>query len=242
MRKRLRTALAWMALCALSGAACSEKLAARKGLSDGDLYERGRQMAEKKKYQDAIEPFQLLLERFPNSPFASAAQLGLADARAANKDFVEAESAYDDFLHLYPASDNVPYALFRKGELLFRQIAPPGRDQGKTQEALKTFTLLAEKHPASPYAASARQRIAALRDRLAAHEEVVVIHYLARKRYESAEIRARRALERYADTAAAPRLLARMAEALEKQGKKDEADKARRSLSEKFPNFGAKKK
>lgn len=246
MRKGIPLPVLGAILGAILGAlllpSCSEKLARMKGLTDKDFYARGQQMMAKKNSGDAIEAFQLLLERFPNSPLAPGAQLSLADAEAASKKDVEAESAYDDFLRLYPASDNVPYALSRKGELLFRQIGSPERDQTKTHEALKTFTRLVEKSPNSPYAAKARERVKELRTRLAEHEEAVAAHYLARKQYDSAEARSRRALADYPDTSVAPRLLSDLAAALKRQGKKEEAAQVRRTLKEKFPDFGAKKK
>ena len=220
--------------------ACSDKVAKQTGLTDAELLARGEQRLARKKYRPAIEHFQSLLERFPASPLAARAQLLLGDARMDNKDNVEAEVAFDDFLRLYPASDNVPYALFRKGELLFRQVGDPARDQTKTIEAVKTFTLLREKDPNGPYAARAAARIGELRGRLAAHEERVVAHYLRRRQYDSAEARARRALADYPDTKETPRLLALLADALDGRGRKAEAAEVRKSLSEKFPERGAK--
>ena len=214
---------------------CSEKLANRTDLSDADLYARGRRYADRKKFDDAIEHFQALLERFPTSPLAPGAQLALADARMENRDFVEAEIAFDDFLRLYPASDNVPYALFRKGELVFRQMGKPGRDQTKTVEALNTFSLLREKYPSSPQASAAANRLREIRNRLAEHEVYVVSHYLSRGKYGSAETRAKRALADYPDAASAPTLLSLLAEALQREGKAEDAAEARRSLQEKFP-------
>ncbi len=220
--------------------ACSEKVSKQTGLTDADLLARGEQRLAQKKYRGAIEHFQSLLERFPASPLAARAQLLLGDARMDNKDDVEAEVAFDDFLRLYPASDNVPYALFRKGELLTRQVGDPARDQTKTVEAIQTVTLLREKDPNGPYAARAGARIGELRGRLAAHEERVVAHYLKRKQYDSAEARARRALSDYPDTKETPRLLSLLADALDRRGRKAEAAEVRKTLSEKFPERGAK--
>lgn len=221
--------------------ACTEKLAKQTGLAAPDLFDRGQQKFVAKKYQDAIESFQLLLERFPNSPFAAKAQLGLADARMNNKDDVEAEAAFDDFLRLYPADDNVVYALYRKGELLARQVADPGRDQTKTRDAVKAFTQVLEKSPKGPYSPIAAVKIGELRNRLAEHEKRVVSHYLTRKHYAGAEARARRTLSEYPETAVVPSLLSFLAEALEKQEKKAEAAEVRKNLAEKFPAPGKKK-
>ncbi|NJD62556.1 MAG: outer membrane protein assembly factor BamD [Deltaproteobacteria bacterium] len=221
--------------------ACTEKLAKQQGLSATDLFAKGQQKAAAKKYKEAVEAYQVLLERFPNSPLASRAQLGLAEARMNNKDDVEAEVAFDDFLRLYPADDNVTYACYRKGELLARQALDPGRDQSKTLEAIKSFTKAREKDPNGPYAAKASARIAELRNRLAEHEKRVVAHYFGRKHFASAEARARRALSEYPESAAVPSLLSLLAESLEKQGKKGEAAEVRKGLAEKFPARGGKK-
>lgn len=230
--------LAILAAAVLLAPSCSEKLAKRTDLSDSDLLSRGRQKAAQKRHDDAIEHFRVLLERFPTSPLAPKAQIALADALAENGDAVEAEIAFDDFVRLYPASDNVPYALFRKGELLFRQMGKPGRDQAKTVEAMKTFLLLREKYPSSPLASSAAGRIREIRNRLAEHDVRVVSHYLTRGKYDSAEARAKRALSEYPDAASAPELISLLAKALERQGKTEDAVEARKSLREKFPDGG----
>ncbi len=236
LHRRLAAGLVLLVLLS----ACSEKLSKQTGLTDTELLARGEQKFAARKYGAAIEHFQVLLERFPASPLAARAQLRLADARMENKDNIEAEVAFDDFLRLYPASDNVPYALFRKGELLSRQVGDPARDQTKTHEAAKAFTLLLEKDPNGPYAAKAREQVREMRARLAAHEERIVAYYLRRKQYVSAEARARRALADYPDTKETPRLLSLLADSLDRAGKKAEASEVRKSLSEKFPESGAK--
>ena len=221
-------------------ASCSGKLSKQTGLTDADLLARGQEKFAKKKYGSAIDHFQVLLERFPASPLAARAQLLLGDARMENGDDIEAEVAFDDFLRLYPASDNVSYVLSRKGDLLARQVGDPARDQTKTIEAVKTFAQLRDKDPNGPYAARAAERIRELRGRLAAHEERVISHYLRRGQYDSAEARARRALGDYPDTKETPRLLSLLAEALDRAGRTAEAADVRKSLSEKFPESGLK--
>jgi len=67
-----------------------------------------QQQAERKKYGAASEAFQVLLERFPTSPLAARAQFGLATNRMANKEEIEAEVAFDDFLRLYPRTRRFP--------------------------------------------------------------------------------------------------------------------------------------
>ena len=229
-------------LILLFSSGCSEKLSRQSGLTDAGLFARGQKQAEEKKYKAASESFQVLLERFPTSPLAAQAQFGLASGRMANRDEAEAEVAFDDFLRLYPADPKVPDALFMKGTLLSRQSLPPGRDQGKTLEAIKAYTLFLEREPASPRAQQASGKIRELRNRLALHEANVVDHFLARKRFDSAEARARRAVASFPDVPAAPRLLSLLAQALEKQGKREEAETFRKTLAEEYPEHGGKKR
>ena len=230
------------ALILLIFSGCSEKLSRQTGLTDAGLFARGQKQAEQKKYKAASESFQVLLERFPTSPLAAQAQFGLASGRMANRDEAEAEVAFDDYLRLYPADPKIPDALFMKGTLLSRQSLPPGRDQGKTLEAIKAYTLFLEREPASPRAQQASGKIRELRNRLALHEANVVDHFLTRKRFDSAEARARRAVASFPDVPAAPRLLSLLAQSLEKQGKREEAETFRKTLAEKYPEHGGKKR
>lgn len=218
--------------------ACTEKLAGRTDLSDARLLEMGQERLAKKKPGDAIEAFRLLLSRYPNSPLAPRAQIGLGEAHMKNGDEVEAEAAFDDFLRLYPADADVPRALFLRGEVLVLQAGAPGRDQSRTVDAVKTYARLLERDPGGPHAAAAAKRIAELKDRLARSEAGVVEFYVTRKRYASAEARARKALSEFPDTGQTPFLLALLARALEKQGKTDDAAEVRRILAERFPGGG----
>jgi len=241
--RRMRFFLATRAaLILLLASGCSEKLSRQSGLTDAGLFARAQRQVEQKKYGPASTTFQLLLERFPTSPLAARAQFGLASSRMSNKEETEAEVAFDDFLRLYPSDPKVPDALLLKGDLLFRQALPPGRDQGKTRDAIKAYTLLLERDPASPRAREASGKIRDLRNRLALHEATVVNHFLSRKLYDSAEARARRAISAYPDVPAAPKLLSLLAEALEKQGKREEAETTRKTLAEKYPAAGRAKR
>src|SRR5512135_713259 len=162
------------ALILLFPSGCSKKLSKQTGLTDADLFARGQKQAEGKHYGAAAEAFQLLIERFPSSPLAPRAQFGLATNRMANKDDVEAEVAFDDFLRLYPSDPKVPDALFLKGELLARQVLAPGRDQGKTREAIKAYTSFLEKEQGTPRAREASGKILELRNRLSLNEASIV--------------------------------------------------------------------
>jgi len=229
-------------LILLFSSGCSDKLSRQAGLTDTDLFARGQQQAERKRYKAAAEAYKVLLERFPTSPLAPKAQFGLAVNRMSGKEETEAEVAFDDFLRLYPADPKVPDALLMKGDLLSRQVLSPGRDQGKTREAIKAYTLFLEKEPGTPRAREISGKISALRNRLAQHESNVVKFFLTRKMYDSAEARARSAVAAYSDVPVARTLLTQLVQALEKGGKKAEAETFRKTLAEKYPEPEGKKR
>lgn len=242
MPKALRATVPALALCLLMlTSGCSAKLSKQTNLSAAELFSIGEKKAEQKKYSDAAEAFQLLIERYPTSPLAARAQFGLAQNRMLDGSDVEAEVAFDDFLRLYPADPRVPDALFLKGQLLARQVLAPERDQTKTREAVKAFSLFLEKEPSSPRAAEAARKIRDLRNRLALHEVAVVSNYMARNLYESAAARARRALAEFPDVPATPTLMALLAESLGKEGLIEDAAETKKVLAEKFPGYEGEK-
>ena len=229
---------AWMAtatitICLLSFG-CSKKLANQKDLSEAALFTRGQQMEARKKYDEAAEAFRLLVERFPNSPLAPQSQFSLASNLIKLKETTEAEVAFDDFMRLYPADTKVADALFLKGDLLRQQILPPGRSQDKTRESIETYKRFLEKEHDTPRAKTAVSNIKELRSHLLLHEEEIVSHLLSRKKYESAELRAKRALEEYPDASNTAKLQSMLAQALKKQGKKDETEQTLKNREEKL--------
>lgn len=213
---------------------CSKKLANQKNLSETALFARGQQMEQQKKHEKAAEAFRLLVERFPNSPLAPQGQFGLASNLMAIKKNTEAEAAFDDFLRLYPANPKVADALLLKGDLLNQQILPPGLFQEKTRESIETYKQFLEKEKDTPRAETAVSKIRKLRDHLFLHEEKIVSHLISRKKYESAELRAKRTLEEYPDATQTAKLQSMLAQALKKQGKNDDAEQAPKSHDQKL--------
>ncbi|MCL1925538.1 MAG: outer membrane protein assembly factor BamD [Syntrophorhabdaceae bacterium] len=230
---RAWVAAATIVICLLP-LGCSKKLAVQKNLSESALFARGQQMEQQKKHRKAAEAFRLLVERFPNSSMAPQSQFGLASNLMKFKENTEAEVAFDDFLRLYPANPKVADALLLKGELLRQQILPLGRSQDKARESIETYKQFLEKEKDTPRTETAVLEIRKLRHHLFLHEENIVSHLLSRKKYESAELRAKRVLEEYPDVTQTTKLQSMLAKALQKQGKNDDAGQAPKSSDEKL--------
>jgi len=158
------------------------------------MAQEGIKQLKKKDYQEAIETFEKVRDRYPYSEQALLAQLKVADANFYSKKYDEAFQAYKEFEKLHPTNKAVPYCIYREGLCCFRQRSTIDRDQTYTQRAISEFKRLKQKHPQSEYITKADQYLARCRRDLADHEFYVAEFYFRTKRYQAA-------LDRYQDLA-----------------------------------------
>ena len=110
---------------------------------------------QKKKYEDAIETFEKVRDRYPYSDQAMLAQIKLADAYFYKKKYDEALQAYKEFEKLHPTNKAVPYCIYREGLCFYRQRSTIDRDQTFTTKAMEEFSRLKKKYPESEFVAKA---------------------------------------------------------------------------------------
>jgi len=154
------------------------------------LAEEGIKNLKKKNYEDAIDTFEKVRDRYPYSEQALLAQIKLADAYFYKKKYDEALQAYKDFEKLHPTNKAVPYCVYRQGMCYYRQRSTIDRDQTYTTKALEEFKRLKKKYPQSEYIPKADKFIAQCRKDLGEHEYYIAEFYYKTKRYQAA-------LERY---------------------------------------------
>jgi len=126
------------------------------------LYARGTADYQEGSYKRAREVFTRLKEEYPLHELAVLAELGIADSYYSNKDYVEAEGVYRDFVELHPTDENVPYAIYQTGMCHFQQIEDIDRDQTQTVKARKEFEKLTARYPQSKFALLAEKMSATL--------------------------------------------------------------------------------
>jgi len=163
------------------------------------MAEEGIQQMKKKKYDDAIETFEMVRDRYPYSEQALLAQIKVADAYYYNKKWDEALQAYKEFEKLHPTNKAVPYAVFRQGMCYYRQRSTIDRDQTYTFKALQEFRRLKQKYPNSEYIAKAEKYMARCRQDLAEHEFYIAQFYYKTKRYKAALDRFQGLIQEYPD-------------------------------------------
>lgn len=150
------------------------------------MAEEGIKQLKKKKYEDAIETFEKLKDRYPYSDQAMLAQIKVADAYFYKKKYDEALQAYKEFEKLHPTNKAVPYCIYRQGLCYYRQRSTIDRDQTFTTKALAEFKRLKQKYPESEYTPKGEANIAKCRQDLAEHEFYVGEFYFRTKRYPAA--------------------------------------------------------
>jgi outer membrane protein assembly factor BamD len=114
------------------------------------------------------------------------AELGIADSYFSDKEYVEAENAYRDFITLYPTNENVPYAHYQTGMCHYLQIGAIDRDQTETIKARREFERLVARYPQSKFSTLAEQMVRECKSKLAEHEFYVGNFYFKQKKYEAA--------------------------------------------------------
>jgi len=185
-----------------------------------DYFNHGR-------YMLAEEIFQQIKDRYPFSPYATLAELRLADCKFHEGLYEEALPLYEEFEKLHPTNEAMPYVIFQEGSCYYRLMESPDRDQSATKKMIRTYERLLHRYPDSPYTYEAKKRIQKGREQLAMHEVVVAKWYYRTRHYPQAKMRLLTALEKYPETKAsneAKKLLSKVDRALARaDGTSDES-------------------
>lgn len=157
----------------------------RSGTPEG-LYEYGCSRYQDGKYKKAIEAFQRLKEEYPLSKFAIMAELGIADSYFSQKEYIDAEMYYNDFISLHPTNENLPYVIYQLGMCHYKQMYSIDRDQTETLKAKKEFERLISRFPSSKFAFMSEKKLKDCMQRLGEHEFYVGHFYFKIKKYRAA--------------------------------------------------------
>lgn len=245
MMRLSRSVLLAAGLCFAGGtfAVSTPALAAKKKKKAEDvdeaqkLYEKASKSLTKGYYEDAITDFEKLRNTYPFSKFAIEAEIKIADALFAKKEYAEAADSYRTFAKLHPKHEQVDYATYHVGLSLFLE-APKSidRDQASTEKALEELRTFVTQFPESKYADDAAKRIGQGRDRLAAKELYVGRYYVKHDEYKASLGRLRTVLSKYPDTSSVEEATFLLGKSLQKTKQHDEARTVLTGFLEKYPS------
>lgn len=180
---------------------------------------------------EARKYFEQVMRRFPYTREAVLSRLRLADCDFAAENYRAAATGYQTFIERYPADDEVPYAMFRRGLSFFSLIpsdwfifpASYTRDRAPTRDALRELRNFIDRFPDSEYVLEARARIRDCLAELARGELSVAEFYLNRDKPVAAALRARTVLREYGDSGLAPEALLLMGRIALEAGQREAA-------------------
>jgi outer membrane protein assembly factor BamD len=207
--------------------------------SKEELFEKGKALIERKKYEAGRKYLTFVFETYPNDPLGRDALLLVADSffkQGGATGFTEARFRYRDYLNRYPGASRRDYARYQFALTYDKEIERPDRDQTSTREAIDQYRALIREYPTSGFSGAARERIRVLSDLLAEHEFSVGFFYMRKGAPTAALARFTELEQRYPEYGAKDKLLFYSARVLEKLGRREEADRYYGRVITEFPD------
>ncbi|MBW1772991.1 MAG: outer membrane protein assembly factor BamD [Deltaproteobacteria bacterium] len=150
-------------------------------------------------WEEAIESYETVKDRYPYSKEAVVAELKMADSLYESEFYEDAFEAYNEFERLHPKNKNIPYVIYRKGMCYYQQITTIDREQDTTLRAKEEFERVIKRFPRNVYANKARKNIRKCLIFLAENELYVAHYYYRMKKYRAARQRYSYIIENYPD-------------------------------------------
>mgnify|MGYP000961373801 CR=1 FL=1 len=175
------------------------------------LYNRGSDLLDRQRYDQALAAFQEVERQHPYSSWARRSMLMEAYAHYQANQYDEAIDDAQRFISLHPGNESAPYAYYLIAICHFERILDVGRDQGTTERALQALQDVVRRYPESDYARDARLKIDMVYDQLAGKEMTVGRYYLRNDQQLAAINRFRNVIENpnYQRTSHVPEALPR---------------------------------
>ncbi|MFO8140365.1 MAG: outer membrane protein assembly factor BamD [Marinobacter sp.] len=246
MRSVVRLLLLSTIIALAAGCASQEGV---EVLPEKTYYDNAREAMNSGNFNEAEQSLDALETYYPFGRYAEQAQLDLIYARYQNLDLEGSRAAADRFIRLNPQSDHLDYALYMRGLASYNldiglaaryfAIDVAARNPGEQLQAFRDFSQLLNRFPNSKYAPDARQRMIAVRNRMAELELHAARYYITREAYIAANIRARYVVENYPSSPAVEEALILLADTFRFMDIKKGASDAIATLRQNFPNSEA---
>jgi outer membrane protein assembly factor BamD len=196
-----------------------------------ELYAEGEQALDRRRYDEARQAFQKIVERHPNSSFAPRARFLIGEASYREGEFEKAIKEFETFMSFYPRHQIADLVQYRLAMSYYDQMKPVEQDQGLTVKAVEQFRKLVKEFPDSRYATDALAKIEMCRGRLAQKEVWVASYYITQGNASGARQRLQLVLKEYPRSLVVPEALWLLADVNVREGKTDEATGLLRRLA-----------
>ncbi|MBI4598258.1 MAG: outer membrane protein assembly factor BamD [Candidatus Omnitrophica bacterium] len=158
----------------------------------------------------AVEIFQAIVDDGPFSEYGQLAQYKLGLAHLALQEYEPAVTAFEAVISRYPNSPLIDDARFQIAQASLKGTFKADYDQSPTDLAIRELDAFIKEYPESKLLNEATHRLKELKERRAQHEYQVGQFYERRRRAASALVYYQAIVERFSDTAWAPRAVSRL--------------------------------
>ncbi len=209
-KRRSLTSLTIVLALVLSGCASKVEQKSVPISAPEKMYQQAQESLDMGNMLKATKLLEAIESRYPFGPQAVQVQLDLIYTYYQQANPEQALASIDRFLRLNPTHPDIDYVYYMRGlsnmqsdQNMFHDLLNIDRSDRDPQfaiQAFKDFKQLLVLKPNSHYAADAKQRMVALKNRLASHQLSVANYYLDREIYVAAITRAKDVLSRFNDT------------------------------------------
>ncbi|MCL4139408.1 UNVERIFIED_CONTAM: hypothetical protein GTU68_024206 [Idotea baltica] len=200
-----------------------------------DIFTDAQGELGEKNYKTSARLFDEIERLYPYSDYAKKAMLLSAYASYEAGEYDDAVTSAQRYVGFYPSDDQTDYARYIVAQSYYEQIVDVGRDQGITEEALKSLRELIARHPKSEYVDDAKLKLDTALDQLAGKEMTIGRYYLKRNDYLAAINRFQTVVKQYDTTSHVEEALHRLVEANLALGLTEEAKSAGAVLGFNYP-------
>lgn len=151
-------------------------------------------------YERAEEVLREIQLRHTFSPYATLAELRMADLYYKRGDYEQAVVEYEAFLKRHPGHKDTKHAMYYLAMSYYKLKKSPDRDPTYTRNALESFLEFRDKYPDSEEIEKVDKRIRKCRNILAEREIYIGEFYMRKDNYDAASARFRNVLDKYPDS------------------------------------------
>jgi outer membrane protein assembly factor BamD len=153
---------------------------------DKALYDKAQDAIKHGRYDVARLDLQTLLNTYPDSEFLMRSKLAIADSwfkEGGTAALTQAEQEYKDFITFFPNAPEAAEAQMRVGDIYFKQMDKPDRDNKYAVAAEREYRLMLQQFPESTLVPEATQRLREVQEVLATAQASVGDYYQTRQNF-----------------------------------------------------------
>ena len=225
----------FLILLLLFSCSTNEKKIAVTQDNDKEIFEKGIQFIEEKKFKESINQFIKINDEFPFSKYSNQSQIYNAYLNFELNKPDQTILILKDYISLNPNGIFTEYAKYLIAMCYYVKISDPNRDSKFTKIAIEKFKKIIKAYPNSKYAKDAKFKLEYLRNYLARKEFEVGMYYLKNNAPSPAIKRFSIIISEYQGSSIIPQTLYRMYEAFEVLKLKNNSEQTYAILKYNFP-------